>query len=107
VKHGIQINEENKELLCEHEDLGIVLTTPERKPAVIFEHHFRPGVELGDHVKVEGDSSPGNNRPGGRGFVTAVKGVGAATIASVKHFPRCHDNGREHKETPFNEMTLC
>jgi hypothetical protein len=92
VKHGIQIIEENKELLHEHRDLGIVLTTPERKPAVIFDDNFRPGVKLGDYVKVEGDSSPGNNRPAGCGFVTAVKGVGAATIATVAYSPnrQCH-----------------
>jgi hypothetical protein len=105
VKHAIQINEENKELLREHRDLGIILTTPERKPAVIFEDDFRPGVELGDYVKVEGDSSPGNNRPAGYGFVTVVKGVGAATIASVKYSPSCYDNGRSHKMIPFTSMT--
>jgi hypothetical protein len=32
VEHGIQIDDENKELLREHRDLGIILTTPERKP---------------------------------------------------------------------------
>jgi hypothetical protein len=45
----------------EHNDLGIILTTPERKPAVIFEDNFRPGVKLGDYVTVEVDSLPGNN----------------------------------------------
>ena len=62
VKHAIQINEENKELLREHRgDLGIILTMPERKPAVILEEDFHPGAGLGDYVKVEGDSSSGNN----------------------------------------------
>jgi hypothetical protein len=60
---------------------------------------------LGDYVRVEGDSSPGNNRPAGCGFVTAANGVGAATLASVKYSPRVYDNGREHKSIPFNAMT--
>jgi hypothetical protein len=47
VKHGIQINEENKELLREHRDLGIILTTPERKPAVIFEDNFSSRSRVG------------------------------------------------------------
>jgi hypothetical protein len=35
VKHGIQMDEENKELFRDHRDLGIILTTPERKPGSI------------------------------------------------------------------------
>jgi hypothetical protein len=105
VKHGIQIEEENKKLLWEHRDKGIILTAPERKPGVVFEDNFRPGVELGDYVSVEADSSPGNNRPAGCGFVTSVNGVGAATLASVRYSPRVYDNGREHKKIPFQSMT--
>jgi hypothetical protein len=105
AKHGIQINEENKELLREHRDPGAILTAPERKPGVVFEANFRPGVELGDCVRAEGDSSPGNNRPAGCGLVTAANGVGAAALASVKCSPRVCDDGRKDKNMPFNAMT--
>ena len=45
---------------------------------------MRSPVNLYKYVKVSGDSSPGNNRQKGFGFVNKITGVGAASLVSVK-----------------------
>jgi hypothetical protein len=34
---------------------------------------------------VDTNTSPGKNRPGGTGFVESVRGVGAATTATIRY----------------------
>ena len=40
---------------------------------------------IGEFVMVDANTSPGNNRPGGSGFVESVRGVGAATTATIRY----------------------
>jgi hypothetical protein len=83
IRQKVQIQEKNKELLHASRDKGIIQTPPERKPAITVKDDMKPAVAIGEFVKVESDTSPGNIRPCGIGFVESVQGVGAATTATV------------------------
>jgi hypothetical protein len=84
-EHTIKIIvEANETLLSGQGDAAIIKTSPERKPAIRKEDNMRSPVNLYEYVKVAGDSSPGNNRPEGFGFVNKIAGVGAASTVSVK-----------------------
>ena len=62
----------------------LVSTVPERKPVLAAIDNLQPEFRIGDYVKVCADTSPGNNRPQGYGYVTKCNGFAAATIISVK-----------------------
>jgi hypothetical protein len=64
---------------------------------------MRPGLPIGEYVKVESDTSPGMNRLAGYGYVTKVAGVGAATIMSVI-YSLAYDS-RLHHNITMNEVT--
>ena len=66
-------------------DKGMIQTPPERKPAITVEDDMRPAIVIGEFVMVDANTSPGNNRPGGSGFVESVRGVGAATTATIRY----------------------
>jgi hypothetical protein len=53
--------------------------------ALIDDDNQKPGVLLGDYVKVSADTLPGMNRMEGFRIVKEVCGVCAAAIASVKY----------------------
>jgi hypothetical protein len=65
---------------------------------------MKPAFRVGDYVKVDEDTSANMNRPEGFGFVQAVKGVGAATLAPVK-YNTCFDSGHTHHDVPFESIT--
>lgn len=54
-------------------------------------------------MEVHGDSSPSMNRPSGRGFVTNVRGYGAATLSTVKYDEV--GGGRNYIDIPIEKMT--
>lgn len=58
---------------------------PDRKSVVVVEENQRAAWRLEDYVRVEADFSPGKNRHAGFGFVKSTKGVGPATLATVKY----------------------
>ena len=100
-----KIVEANGALLKERSASQTTQTTqPERKPAVSVEDDCLPAVNVEDYVKVEADSSPGMNRPEGFGFVEEARGVGAATIVTVK-YTKAYDNGSTHRNIPFTDIT--
>jgi hypothetical protein len=95
-EHSIKIIlEANKTLLCGQGDAAIIKTSPDRKPTIRKEDNMRSRVDLYKYVKVSGDSSPGNNRPEGFGFVKKVAGVGAALMVSVK-LDKIHGGSTHH-----------
>jgi hypothetical protein len=47
--------------------------------------NMKPEFQVGDYVHVTGDTSPGNNRPEGHGFIEAAKGAEVAPISTVRH----------------------
>ena len=78
---------------------------PERKPSTNFEDDFRPAINVGEYVYVEEDTSPGQNRQGGYGFITKTNGYSAATLFTVK-FSFCVNNqGRTHSGIPLRFIT--
>ena len=80
-------------------------TAPERKPSVRFHDDCRPALNIGDYIKVTADTSPGNNRHEGYGFVVKTSGVGAATLFSVK-FSFCVNNqGRTFHKVTLKSIT--
>jgi hypothetical protein len=79
-------------------------TGPDRKFAIRVNDEQKPGVLLGDYVKVSADASPGINRMDGFGFVKEVRGVGTVTIASVKYYEVF--GGQLHSEIPFPVITV-
>jgi hypothetical protein len=99
------ITESNKERFREaaanHQEMT---TGPDRKPAMELGDDMKPAFTIGDYVKVASDTSPGMNRPEGFGFVCDVRGVGAATIVSVK-YDSAFDSGCIHREIPFESLT--
>ena len=97
------IVEANKTLLIGQGDAVIIKTSPERKPAIRKEDNMRSPVNLGEYVKVSGDSSPGNNRPEGFGFISKVAGVGAASMVTVK-LDEIH-GGSTHHGITMNDIT--
>jgi hypothetical protein len=64
----------------------------------------RLGVSVGDYVRVSKDTSPGINQLEGYGFVKKAKGVGAATIATVKYDEAF--GGVSHSKIPFPALTV-
>ena len=78
------VKEKNAELLVGKGDEDIILTPPERKPAIVKEDNMKPAFNIGEHVKVARDYSAGVSRPEGHGYVMKVAGNGAATISTVK-----------------------
>ncbi len=97
------IVEANKTLLIGQGDAVIIKTSPERKPAIRKEDNMRSPVNLGEYVKVSGDSSPGNNRSEGFGFISKVAGVGAASMVTVK-LDEIH-GGSTHHGITMNDIT--
>jgi hypothetical protein len=63
---------------------------------------MKPAVAIGEFVKVESDTSPGNNRPCGIGFVESVQGVGAATTATVRFQG---EENRKYSHIPLSALT--
>jgi hypothetical protein len=102
IQQKVQIQEKNKELLHESRDKGTIQTPPERKPAVAIEDNMRPAIEIGEFVKVDADTSPGRNRPGGTGFVESVRGVGAATTVTIRYHGV---ENRKYKDIPLSALT--
>ena len=66
-------------------NLHPMTTGPKWKFAILVSDNQKPGVSVGDYVRVAKDTSPGMNRVQGYGFVQKVEGVGAATRATVKY----------------------
>ena len=98
----MQIQEKNKELLHESRDRGMIQTQPERKPAITVEDDMRPAIVIGEFVMVDANTSPGNNRPGGSAFVESVRGVGAATTATIRYHGV---ENRKYNNIPLSALT--
>jgi uncharacterized Zn finger protein (UPF0148 family) len=81
-----------------------VVSPPDRKPFIKISDDMKSALMPGEYVMVEGDTSPGKNRPKGYGYVVEVAGVGAATICSVK-FEKAFDGGRLHKAIAVSAVT--
>jgi hypothetical protein len=79
-------------------------TRPDRKPSIKNEDNMKPAFQVGDYVEVDEDTSANMKHPEGFGFVQAVKGVGAATLASIK-YDTCFDSGHTHHDVPFELIT--
>jgi hypothetical protein len=79
-------------------------TAPERKPVLEVDDDMKPALNVGDYVKVDADTSLNMNRPEGFGFMVQVRGVGAATIVSVK-YDCAFDSARTHHAIPFQSTT--
>jgi len=62
-------------------------TEPERKPAMDVDDDMKLAFNVGEYVKVLGDTSANMNHPDGYGFVQEANGVGAATIPSSMMLP--------------------
>jgi hypothetical protein len=62
---------------------------------------MRSPVNLYEYVNVSGDSSPGNDRLGGFGFVNKIADAGAASIVSVK-LDNIHGGSTHHGITMMN-----
>ena len=78
------------------------IVPPERKPfSTINELAL---VTPGDRVAVVADTSPGKNRPEGRGYVTEVNGVGADAVMSIKYDEV--SGGLLHHGIPFEDVTV-
>ena len=75
-----------------------MLSPPEKKQCNIFvaDDDQKPCFSLGEYVEVVADTSPGMNRPKGRGWISSVRGVGAATLSDVQ-YGAAYDNGRMHR----------
>ena len=57
---------------------------------------------IGEFVKVDANTSPDNNRPGGTGFVESVRGVGAATTATIRYHEA---ENRKCNDIPLSALT--
>ena len=55
-----------------------MLSPPEKKQCniLVADDDLRPCFSVGDYVKVNADTSPGMNRPEGRGWISSIRGVG-------------------------------
>ena len=86
------------------QNLHPMTTGPERKFAILLSNDQKPGVSVGDYVRVAKDTSPGMNRLEGYGFVQKVVGVGAATRATVKYAEVF--GGLVHSSVLFADLTV-
>ena len=66
---GVDSREEKRVTSWSSRDKGMIQTPPKRKLAVTVEDDTSPAIVIGEFVKVDANTSPGNNRPGGTGFV--------------------------------------
>ena len=64
---------------CDNFDLAVP-TPPERKIYVDITDDCRPFLSNYSFVKVEADTSPGNNRPPGFGYIKSSFGVGVPHV---------------------------
>jgi hypothetical protein len=86
------------------QNLHLMTTEPERKFAIVVNDDQKPGLSLGDYVRLAKDTSPGLNRLEGYGFVKKVRGVGASTIATVKYDEAF--GGLLHSNIIFQDLTV-
>ena len=102
IKEANNIRYQNE---CANLDI-LVPTPPERKNAVILHENNRPYLTRDSFVKVIQNTTAGNNRPAGFGYISECNGVGGAAFYSVKYTP-AHDGGRIHKKIPLSDLTPC
>jgi hypothetical protein len=79
------------------------ITPPDIKPALVKNDNMKPAFHKFEYVWVKGDTSPGHNRPDGYAFIEQVRGVGAATLSSIRM--REVYGGRLFHDVPMQSMT--